>query len=205
MNKPTPKPVWWTPEPTPRPTYSPTEDQCRGLPCDYQGECRSRLGFCGEGIVYCNSASSWVPDCGGGGALIQIEELEEETSSPNTVPTEAPISSWEAWVENNNNVGNKTIASDANQTGSDAEDTGIADVSSAENEEEGDSSSNSGGDYNLGAWENWGSEGRNNDNGNEDSRWWIRDNGSYTTRMRSLFAAAISWTLFFWQMAFSFR
>lgn len=34
---PTRKPVWWTPVPTLKPTYSPTQDQCRGAPCDYEG------------------------------------------------------------------------------------------------------------------------------------------------------------------------
>ena len=57
------------------------------------------MGFCGEGVVYCNSASSWIPECGGGGALIQFDGEEEpaETSS-NTIPTASPINAWEQWV-----------------------------------------------------------------------------------------------------------
>lgn len=94
-NRPTSKPVW---TPAPATSEAPSEDQCRGSPCDYVGECRSRLGFCGEGVVYCNSASSWIPECGGGGSLIQFEKEEEPDTSSNTIPTASPINAWEQWV-----------------------------------------------------------------------------------------------------------
>ena len=56
------------------------------------------MGFCGEGVVYCNSASSWIPECGGGGSLIQFGEEEEPETSSNTIPTASPINAWEQWV-----------------------------------------------------------------------------------------------------------
>jgi hypothetical protein len=90
----------WTDSPAHKLSYAPTEDQCRGQPCDYKGECRSDLGFCGEGIVYCNSKSSWVPDCGGGGQLTLLDKDEASASDKNTVPTSSPVSLWEAWVAN---------------------------------------------------------------------------------------------------------
>lgn len=95
--RPTPKPVWWTPAPSPKPTYAPTEDQCRGAPCGGRGECRSRLGFCGTGIVYCNSASSWVSKCGGASDVIQTVQTMT-SASPVGAPTETPSSLWEAWT-----------------------------------------------------------------------------------------------------------
>ncbi|KAL3815407.1 hypothetical protein ACHAXA_011525 [Cyclostephanos tholiformis] len=87
----------WTEYPTPKLSHAPTEDQCRGQPCDYKGECRSALGFCGVGIVYCNSKSSWVPDCGGRGQSTLLDK-EEVTLDDNAVPTTSPVSLWEAWV-----------------------------------------------------------------------------------------------------------
>jgi len=74
------------------------------------------LGFCGEGVVYCNSASSWIPECGGGGSLIQFDEEEEpaETSS-NTIPTASPINAWEQWVSKNDNQDETGDSSDGSK------------------------------------------------------------------------------------------
>ena len=152
-NTPTRKPVWWTPEPASKPTYAPTGNQCRGLPCDYEGECRSKLGFCGEGIVYCNSASSWVPSCGGGGGLIQLEEIK--TNSPNTVPTASPLSQWEAWVANRDE--NLDDNAEADEEGSDAA------TDDSEKEEDEDTG------FDIDAWSSWSSEGRADDS---NKFWW---------------------------------
>ena len=93
---PTPKPVVWTPAPTPRKSYAPTEDQCRGVACKYEGECRSRLGFCGTGIVYCNSASSWVPSCPGGGGKIRLDDENAVTSTRASEPLRKSEVHWRA-------------------------------------------------------------------------------------------------------------
>ena len=110
----TPPASMWTESPTPKASYAPTEDQCRGLPCDYKGECRSDLGFCGEGILYCDSKSSWVPTCGGGDQLALLEK-DEIASDNNVVPTASPLTSWEAWV--NTRDENATAASDEQADG----------------------------------------------------------------------------------------
>ena len=96
-----PPPASWTETPA---TYAPTGDHCRGEPCDYKGECRSELGFCGEGIVFCNSKSSWVPNCGGGGLKDPLLEVVDDATSTTTSnnsngePTAAPLTLWESWV-----------------------------------------------------------------------------------------------------------
>jgi len=63
----------WTPDcgtraPSDRPTAAPTvsydlEEHCEGDPCQEEGECRSFVGYCGQGTLYCNSDSIWVPEC----------------------------------------------------------------------------------------------------------------------------------------------
>lgn len=53
----------WQQPPTVKPTYKPTGDRCRATPCEVSNQCRSKLGFCGVGIIYCNSESSWEPEC----------------------------------------------------------------------------------------------------------------------------------------------
>jgi hypothetical protein len=97
-----PPPASWTETPV---TYAPTGDHCRGEPCDYKGECRSELGFCGEGIVFCNSKSSWVENCGGGGLNDPLLEVVDDTATSSTTstnsngePTAAPLTLWESWV-----------------------------------------------------------------------------------------------------------
>ncbi len=91
-----------------KPSNAPTQDKCRGFPCDYEGECRSSLGFCGTGVGYCNTLSSWVPDCGGGQGMIR-----KPTASPNIGSTSSPSIAWEEWSKGEN--GN---ASDSNGTDS---------------------------------------------------------------------------------------
>mmetsp|Transcript_24842 Transcript_24842/g.50905 ORF Transcript_24842/g.50905 Transcript_24842/m.50905 type:complete len:882 (-) Transcript_24842:147-2792(-) len=91
----------WTNPPTPKPSFAPTEDQCRALPCEYQGECRSKLGFCGTGIVYCNSQSSWIPSCDPNVELpVRIEKTPTTApvGGPTAPPTPAPTTAWDAWV-----------------------------------------------------------------------------------------------------------
>lgn len=163
--KPTPKPVWWTPVPSPKPTYAPTEDQCRGAPCDRRNECRSRLGFCGTGIVYCNSASSWVSKCGGANNVIQM------ITSPNPVasPTETPSSHWEGWASNKDEG---VITSDVNNT-EDADNV----VADGKGEEEQPMAG-----FNPNAWatDNWQSREITspNDGEKKDYRWWMMPNSA---------------------------
>ena len=169
---PTAKPVWWTPPPAPKPTYAPTGDQCRGMPCDYVGECRSKLGFCGEGIVYCNSASSWIPNCGGGGGIIKLDKEEEEeeytttgTKSPNTMPTRAPHTAWEAWVAKEENVD-----SDADTAA--GEDQNLVAITDDETTEEANEDD---------VWSSWGGGGEGSSDNNSwgvDTSWWAVDRRS---------------------------
>ncbi|KAL7543497.1 hypothetical protein ACHAXR_012787 [Thalassiosira sp. AJA248-18] len=208
--QPTPKPVWWTPAPSPKPSYTPTEDQCRGVPCDYEGECRSRLGFCGTGIVYCNSASSWIPACPGGGGLIRLDDEEtedEDTASPNTMPTAAPTSSWQAWVANDaidSPEDDADIASsDAIETDSSQninEDTTVENATSEDSSVEKEDSSEYAG-YNPDVWANWGSESRAEtdpaDQG--DLRWWTVP--SSTTKIGTWPVTIVSLVMIF--MAFT--
>jgi hypothetical protein len=61
------------------------------------------LGFCGEGIVFCNSKSSWVENCGGGGLKDPLLEAVDDSASTtsnnsNGEPTAAPLTLWESWV-----------------------------------------------------------------------------------------------------------
>jgi hypothetical protein len=90
------------------PSNAPTQDKCRGFPCDYEGECRSSLGFCGTGVGYCNTVSSWVPECGGGKGMIR-----KPTASPNLGSSSAPAIAWEEWSNGENGA-----ASDVNEAAS---------------------------------------------------------------------------------------
>lgn len=78
-----------TSDPTFRPSTEPTSGQptflhdpnvhCSSEPCE-EGNgswCRSELGYCGQGDLYCNSFSSWVPWCDPSWG---IEELQEEVT-----------------------------------------------------------------------------------------------------------------------------
>ncbi|KAL7552504.1 hypothetical protein ACHAWF_015751 [Thalassiosira exigua] len=186
---PTKKPVWWTPAPSPKPSDAPTQDQCRGLPCDFEGECRSRLGFCGTGIVYCNSASSWVPSCGGGGGLIQLEE----TLSPNTVPTESPISAWEAWVAIKDE---NPDTDDADAGGSGTIGGGNSEVDadeSSEKSEEDDESTYSG--FDPDAWEKW--DNKQSEKEEQTWSWWTTSRNSSAMSVPYSLFVSVSWTLLF--------
>ena len=83
--------------------FSPTLDQCRAPPCDNPGECRSGLGFCGTGVVYCNSMSSFKPECIGG-----VSQLETSSRTPQPTfankggpPSLSPTTKWQSWVQAN--------------------------------------------------------------------------------------------------------
>ena len=78
-----------TSDPTFRPSIEPTSGQptflhdpnvhCSSEPCE-EGNgswCRSDVGYCGQGDLYCNSFSSWVPWCD---PRWGIEELQEEVT-----------------------------------------------------------------------------------------------------------------------------
>jgi len=209
---PTHKPVGYVthkPVSTQRPTFPPTEDRCRGLPCDYSGECRSRLGFCGTGIVYCNSKSSWVPSCGGGGAMIQLQDgeegEEEDSASPNTEPTVRPTTEWEVWVESQEgSAENATVAtSDADNKDED-DDSSQRDVSndvSSHGEDKEDSSTTAYSGFNPDSWGEWGDGKGQQASDDQDLRWWTVGRNSSTLTMPrrrtcySLAAALISWAL----------
>ena len=100
--RPTPKPVesqqestnestsqqqqGWQQPPSPKPTFKPTGDRCRATPCEDKNQCRSKLGFCGTGIIYCNSESSWEPQC-------------DPSFSANGGPSQAPSTLFDAWLQ----------------------------------------------------------------------------------------------------------
>jgi len=106
----------WRPEcptfaPTSKPSEAPTtsqptfivdlETQCSGEPCIDNDDtyCRSDLGFCGGGNLYCNTDSVWVPDCI---TLEQTTSPSKVTStvtfaySSSKVPSSAPnsLANW---------------------------------------------------------------------------------------------------------------
>ena len=105
----------WIPEcPTPIPTFQPSiapitpqptfdfdlNTQCNGEPCSDDTWCRSELGFCGSGDLYCNMESIWVPMCV---TLEPTKSPSEETDissavlsesdsqMPSTVPNQSPM------------------------------------------------------------------------------------------------------------------
>jgi len=208
---PTKKPVWWTPIPTPKPSLAPTEDRCRGVPCDYKGECRSRLGFCGTGIVYCNSASSWVPDCGGASQMIKLKPTKSPT---NGIPTVAPSTNWEAWfAENNGNTEDGAVTADVDENDSSANNTtedAAASNSTAEAEEEEEEAGEEEEEAEeeeeeengpppdfTDAWaNNWDSR-TEVDEQNEDFRWWVERQNSSSTPIHSIRIVLVAWGLFF--------
>jgi len=76
----------WQQPPSLKPTFKPTGDQCRATPCDETNQCRSKLGFCGVGIIYCNSESSWKPEC-------------DPNLGVNGGPSQAPSTLFDAWLQ----------------------------------------------------------------------------------------------------------
>ena len=85
MNESTGQQGWQQP-PSLKPTYKPTGDRCRATPCEDKSKCRSKLGFCGEGIIYCNSESSWEPQC-------------DPNYGMNGDPTQAPSTLFDLWFQ----------------------------------------------------------------------------------------------------------
>lgn len=75
----------WQQPPTLKPTLKPTGDRCRANPCDEPNQCRSKLGFCGVGIIYCNSESSWEPEC-------------DASYGANGGPSQAPSTLFDSWL-----------------------------------------------------------------------------------------------------------
>jgi len=76
----------WQQPPTVKPTFKPTGDRCRAIPCEVANQCRSKLGFCGVGIIYCNSESSWEPEC-------------DPNYVANVGPTQAPSTLFNSWLQ----------------------------------------------------------------------------------------------------------
>lgn len=107
------KPLCPTFAPTLQPSDGPTtrqptfivdlETQCTGEPCiDNDGTwCRSELGFCGGGSLYCNIDSVWLPDCI---TLKQTTSPSKEVTStvpfeyssemPSPAPRESSLANW---------------------------------------------------------------------------------------------------------------
>ena len=76
----------WQQPPSLKPTFKPTGDRCRATPCEDTNQCRSKLGFCGVGIIYCNSESSWEPEC-------------DPNFGTNGGPSHAPSTLFDAWLQ----------------------------------------------------------------------------------------------------------
>lgn len=76
----------WQQPPSLKPTFKPTADRCRATPCDETNQCRSKLGFCGVGIIYCNSESSWEPKC-------------DANFGVNGGPSQSPSTLFDAWLQ----------------------------------------------------------------------------------------------------------
>merc|ERR1712137_1499400 len=65
--EPTLEPTSAEPEPESEPESEPEqesepemESSCRGQPCSSPSRCRSKWGFCGESLAYCNNESTWT-------------------------------------------------------------------------------------------------------------------------------------------------
>jgi hypothetical protein len=107
----------WTPDcgtisPTAAPSSAPTtgqptfvfdlQMQCSGEPCT-EGEgnwCRSELGFCGGGGLYCNPDSIWIPECITSEPTKSPSQvtsttstvlLKPESQEPSAAPNKSPI------------------------------------------------------------------------------------------------------------------
>jgi hypothetical protein len=81
------------------PTSSPTSGQptfvhdseanCSGEPCE-EGDgtwCRSEIGFCGNGELYCNYLSTWIPQCIESVVTTAIPTQSSNQSASSKVPT----------------------------------------------------------------------------------------------------------------------
>lgn len=134
----------WTPDcptiaPSWRPSPAPTTDQptfvvdlhtqCSGEPCEADSVdwCRSELGFCGGGSLYCNTDSIWLPEC----TMIHPTNSPNQASNSSVItpepgslePTSAPYNSmYDGWssyktptlsevLPNKNNHANSTLES----------------------------------------------------------------------------------------------
>ena len=62
---------------------TPTSSQCIGMPCQYKGECRSKLGECGTTTAHCDAESQWVAACGGGSELVGPAVVIDTTANTN--------------------------------------------------------------------------------------------------------------------------
>ena len=60
---------------------TPTSSQCIGMPCQYKGECRSKLGECGTTTAHCDAESQWVAACGGGSELVRPAVVIDTTAN----------------------------------------------------------------------------------------------------------------------------
>ena len=89
----------WQQPPSVKPTFKPTGERCRAEPCEDANQCRSKLGFCGVGIVYCNSESSCEPEC-------------DPDYGANGGPSQAPSTLFDSWLQKQPDV----TASDVNST-----------------------------------------------------------------------------------------
>jgi len=83
-------------------------NNCLAAPCRYRGECRDRMGVCGDTVTHCNGESLWVSGCGGGLDLEKPMGVQEFVPSPTpptnqppgtmAPPTENPTTAWQAWI-----------------------------------------------------------------------------------------------------------
>ncbi len=94
-----------TPSPTPQPSLTPTTAQptikydpdvnCAGERCE-EGDgswCRSLVGFCGSGTLYCSTDSIWVPSCDGAKKKNDSTTIATPTTlyrDPTTTPSISP-------------------------------------------------------------------------------------------------------------------
>jgi len=89
-----------TPSPTPQPSLTPTTAQptfkydpdinCAGERCD-EGDgtwCRSQVGYCGSGPLYCSLDSIWVPACDD--PKKNADSIPAATQMSDTEPTTVP-------------------------------------------------------------------------------------------------------------------
>jgi len=106
-------------------------NNCLAAPCRYRGECRDRMGVCGDTVDHCNAESLWVPGCGGGLDLEKPMGVQEFVPSPTPptnqapgrpttmeLPTENPITAWQSWIGKgkDNQPSNEENAEDMDQT-----------------------------------------------------------------------------------------